>query len=159
MFVKDTKGRIKSTADAREFCDQIFNPFFPMFSFDPLDNIIKPKVLWCFSGGSKKNIGKKSVTNTSGKKLLKIPTEFPMFYCCSYGLPIMRPYHTFLKRSMKQFSITVSNVDSLKIYIIICHRNCLFDNTSCFVICTCHAYFKFIFARVATSSWVATTSV
>ena len=141
------------------FVTSFFNPFFSMFSFDPPDNIIKSKVMFydAFQGDQKGTLG--SVESTSGKELLKIPTDFPMFCCCGYDLSIMRPYHTFFKRSMKRFSITISNVDSLKIYIIICPTKCLFYNTSCFVICTCHAYFKFIFARGCTSSWVAAISV
>ena len=36
-------------------------PFFPMFPFDPPENIRKPKVFLCFQGGLKGNIGKKRV--------------------------------------------------------------------------------------------------
>ena len=32
--------------------------FFPMFSFDPPENIKKPKVFWCFQGDQKKILGR-----------------------------------------------------------------------------------------------------
>ena len=44
--------------------------FFPMFPFDPTENIRKPKVFWCFQGGSKGYTGKKRV-KTFACKLMR----------------------------------------------------------------------------------------
>ena len=44
--------------------------FFPMFPFDPTENIRKPKVFWCFQGGSKGYAGKKWV-KTFARKLMR----------------------------------------------------------------------------------------
>ena len=33
--------------------------FFPMFPFDPPENIRKPKVFWCFQGDQKRTLGRK----------------------------------------------------------------------------------------------------
>ena len=42
------------------------NPFFPMFPFDPPENLRKPKVFWYFQGGLKENIGRKRANSRTG---------------------------------------------------------------------------------------------
>ena len=36
--------------------------YFPMFPFDPPENIRKPKVFWCFQGDQKGTLGSKGLT-------------------------------------------------------------------------------------------------
>ena len=35
--------------------------YFPMFPFDPPENIRKPKVFWCFQGDQKGTLGSKGL--------------------------------------------------------------------------------------------------
>ena len=45
------------------FCNDYVNItlFLPMFPFDPLENIRKPLVFWCFQGDQKGTLGRKGL--------------------------------------------------------------------------------------------------
>ena len=45
------------------FCAHCLTHFMPLFSFDTLENIRKPKVFWCFQGVSKETSGMNGLTN------------------------------------------------------------------------------------------------
>ena len=59
---------------------------FSMFPFDPPENIRKPKVFMMFSGGSKRNIGKKRVKGTLENMFLKIFFIFNPFHATDFFL-------------------------------------------------------------------------
>ena len=42
--------------------------FFPMFPFDPVGNIRKLKIFWCFQEDQKGTLGRKSLTKSFSKK-------------------------------------------------------------------------------------------
>ena len=59
---------------------------FSMFPFEPPENTRKPKVFMMFSGGSKRNIGKKRVKGTLENMFLKIFFIFNPFHATDFFL-------------------------------------------------------------------------
>ena len=54
--------------------------FFPLFPFDPPENIRKPKVFWCFQGDQKGTLGRK------GLRVRKYKNEFKKEIACRYHI-------------------------------------------------------------------------
>ena len=61
-----------------------------MFSFDPPENIRKPKVFWCFQGGSEGKIGKKMVNLCVRLKFQNLSyfmeSNLEILKMCKFGL-------------------------------------------------------------------------
>ena len=70
--------------------EKILTLFFSMFSFDPPENIRKPKIFWCFQGGSEGKIGKKMVNLCVRLKFQNLSyfmeSNLEILKMCKFGL-------------------------------------------------------------------------
>ena len=49
--------------------------FFPMFHFDPPENIRKSKVFWCFQRDQKRTLGRKGLSNSNIERVGVFKTQ------------------------------------------------------------------------------------